>query len=278
MANISVSPSRFGTLSECPFKFLLEYIKKIKKDKDGKDLPEGDALKFGSFIHKMLQVYVNHLVNTKQKRDAQFINDNFDWQWERFKVEDEDRKYLAREMLAYFLAQDIESDKVVDVEILQGFPLEAVPQAKIWFRLDRVDAPDEKSIIVIDYKSGRKMPTLEELKDDLAFTVYSWGMRKMYPMKENYTMRWMYLEQSKPLELPAMGLEEAEAKIIPVAKKLVEITTKGYSIEKMGPEMDVDAFVLENFPKVRNKYCKWCSFLKAGYCDMNLHSRIPISG
>lgn len=250
----TVSASRIGSFLDCPFKYKLQYIDKIKTDKDGKPLEEGDALKFGSFMHKILEMLVKHLKNTDQKRDPAFVNDNFDWLWERHKVQDEERRYKAREMLAYFLARDIEIDTVRDVEILQGEDFDRIPNAQVWFRFDRVDAPDEKSIVIVDYKTGKVMPKVEELKDDIAYVIYSWAARKLYPDNEKYTIRWLYLDASKSIELEAMDSATAEAKLEPLARKMLDA---------------------KEFPKRRNRFCKWCEFLKIDACDMNLHTRIP---
>ena len=105
----------------------------------------------------------------------------------------------------------------------------------------------------MDYKTGSRMPEVEDLKHDLQYVIYSWMARKKYPGKR-VRIRWIYLEPSKEIVLDAMAIEQAE-------------TIMESAIRPMA-----DA---KEFPKIRNKFCKYCGYLEAKLCDMNLHTRIP---
>ena len=242
---ISASPSRIGTFTECPFKYQLEYIDKIELKED-----KGEALRFGSFIHKVMELLVKSLRSTGKPKDPQFVNDNFGWLADAHKLNDEARM-RARGMLAIFLSKDIDVTKVAEIEALVGEEFPKIEDVKVWGRFDRVDFPAEGMVEVVDYKTGRT-PEEEDLKHDLQYVFYSWMVQKKYPEKKA-RIRWFFLESSKEIVFDAMPIEQAE--VIMEGAIMPMISAK-------------------EFPKMRNKYCKYCGYLKEGHCDMNLHTRI----
>ena len=132
---ISASASRLNLFLECPYKFRLEYIDKIK-------VPEGDAQRFGAFVHKILELFVKCLRNTGKARDPQFINDNLPWLADGHKISEENRM-RAREILAIFLSRDIDTSKIVEVEALVGEDFPKIDDVKVWAKFDRLDVPEE---------------------------------------------------------------------------------------------------------------------------------------
>jgi RecB family exonuclease len=231
---------------QCPCKYDLEYNQKIKGE-------EGEALRFGSLVHKICEMYVKNLRNTGRTRDPAYLNENIGGLFERDSIADKEQQYRAREMLSYFLAKDIDPVKVMEIELLEGEAFEKIPDSKLWFRFDRVDAPDDKSIVIIDYKTGRMMPKLEELESSIAFAAYSWGMRKTYPTRENFRMEWFFLDPSKTVTLEAMSIERAEAMIEPIARRMLEAT---------------------EYPPAKNHNCKYCDYPKMGHCAIGPKPRV----
>lgn len=133
----------------------------------------------------------------------------------------------------------------------------------VFFRgiLDVIDYY-EKHIIITDYKSSRKILTLEKMKEDRQMQVYILLAYKFLP-KNSYDkmiIRIEYLRYGKTIEYELRDHSEIEEM---VNKALTWINESIQSIEQEMLKTDGNAFA-----PVRNEYCHTCYLRNDGVCPL----------
>lgn len=155
----TISASELEQYFSCPFARFLNYVFKLKE----KESVEPDKRVFGSFVHELLQLFVNQNKNEVEKADIDsFLDENFDvllkkHYQEKYYTKTSFRKYLKNESKIilknvvyeqkYSKFKPIETEKAIfdkyyNEKFLKGF-------------VDRVDVCND-FYRVIDYKTGQQ--------------------------------------------------------------------------------------------------------------------------
>lgn len=169
------SNSKMGTLEQCPYKFELQYIEKLKKQDIPKDLVQevdDSSLRYGNSVHK-----VSELVSSGE--DIKKAIDKTAKEQKLTVIEKKQLKAARKNVLSfedrivsfkkkYSIVEDLtEVDLAVNEELLPSkyFSKKTVLRGKV----DRLlVTSDGETAVVIDLKTGKKA-TLEYAKDQLDF-------------------------------------------------------------------------------------------------------------
>ena len=169
------SNSKLGTLEQCPYKFELQYIEKLKKRDIPKDLVQevdDSSLRYGNSVHKVSELVssgedIKEAINKTAKEQKLTVVEKKQLKAARKNVLSfEERISSFKEK--YSIGKDLtEVDLAVDKDLQQSkyFSKKTVLRGKV----DRLlITSDGETAVVIDLKTGKKA-TLHYAKDQLDF-------------------------------------------------------------------------------------------------------------
>jgi ATP-dependent helicase/nuclease subunit B len=157
------SASRLNTYLRCPLQFYYQYVLGLKEKEDLLEAPQSSHI--GTFIHELLEETFKQFIGKKPVIDSKFRR------YFAKKMEERFEKFIARRMRSdsYLLKQIIVNrlDKFLDREALRSVEkiicleegrrgVAELNNEQINFRytVDRIDELADKSIVIIDYKTG----------------------------------------------------------------------------------------------------------------------------
>lgn len=130
--------------------------------------------------------------------------------------------------------------------------------AKAYFRgvLDIIEYNSSDYVTITDYKSGRKMLTEEQLRNDQQLQVYIMLLHKLMKTVKTIRVRHHYIRYGKIVEAIVEDLDAVSA------KALAWIDESIIAIEKMLLEGE------SAFKPERNQFCGSCQFCDNGECPL----------
>ena len=167
------SVSQFVGYKKCPRLYQYRHVMKI---------PEKPRyyFDFGSSLHSIAEQL------TRMQKDGKAINEDVAeellakfWDPKGYKSKiDEKRDYAeAKAILKVFLEEQAKSKtEIVDIE--RWFET-SIGDIRLRGRIDRIDR-DGSSYTVVDYKTSKKAPSLNELKKDMQLLVYALAVKEIY--------------------------------------------------------------------------------------------------
>lgn len=175
------SASRINTYLSCPLQFYYRYVLGLKEREDLLDEPQAPHI--GNFIHELLEDTFNRFKGSKPLIDKKFKAYFFETLDKKFEKDIAGRmksdsfllKGIIVNRMGKFLDSEVKRDvnKIICLEekrreqiTVNGLALDFV------YTADRVDEMKDKSIVVIDYKTGKsglvpkKLSALENMSMD----------------------------------------------------------------------------------------------------------------
>ena len=209
------SVSQFTSYKKCPRLYQYRHVMKI---------PEKSRYyyDFGSTIHNIAEQL------TKMQKEGQHVDETIAdklltkfWKPEGYKSDiDEKRDYdEAKKILKVFIEEQSKSkSEIWDIE--RWFET-AIRDVRIRGRIDRIDK-DEAGFMVIDYKTSKTVPSLNELKKDMQLLVYALAVRDMYGSESQLKVgEWFLRSNEKVFFTPEkQAIEDIQAEIQEMTKKI----------------------------------------------------------
>jgi putative RecB family exonuclease len=174
---LRLSFTRVDVFEQCPRRFRYQYVD---------NLPQAPApqLSFGSSLHATLEWLYDrkHPVLPSLEDTLQALYDT----WETTGYVDVDRE---EQLVAYEHARSIVSERHARIS-REGFRLPVAVEA--WFELpfeddivvvgaiDRIDAHEDGSLHVVDYKTNRRARTRSQVRGSLQLAIYALATREHY--------------------------------------------------------------------------------------------------
>ncbi|MCK9614763.1 MAG: PD-(D/E)XK nuclease family protein [Candidatus Omnitrophica bacterium] len=176
------SASRINSYLNCPMQFYYQYVLGLSKQDDLLDEPQASHI--GTFIHELLEAAFMKFKGARPVIDRDFrkyFNACMDKKFEeelkpRMKSDSFLLKKIIEKRLMQFLDREIERDveRIICLEERREDSIE-INGRKIDFvyTVDRIDEFKDKSIIIIDYKTGgsdvspKRLQALELMKLDI---------------------------------------------------------------------------------------------------------------
>jgi len=239
------SHSRLSCFEQCPLKFKLNYIDKIKPE-----FEETVETFLGSMAHEVLEKLYKNLKFQKLTTISELL-EYFNKQWKEnwndsiIIVRKEYTGENFRKMGVKFLTdyynryKPFNQSRTVGLETQDSIDLDN--NYKIHIRIDRLTISKDNIYEIHDYKTSNSLPTQEKLDHDRQLALYAYGIKKMYPDAKRVKLIWHYLAFDKEMasERTSEQLEELRKQVIELIKR-IEAT--------------------QDFPGRQSALCGWCGF------------------
>lgn len=223
--------SKLNTFKQCPYRYKLRYIDKVKSDRQSVEAYNG------KLIHNCLEKLYLEKLNMKEL--LQLYDENYNLTNNIFIIRKE-RNYKKEGLvlLENYYSMFFKTDNTLTISTEYELRGKIVNKEFTGF-IDRLSKSDDNNNIIFinDYKTGK---TMKKLKNDLQAKIYTILLKKKL---KNYKIqnRWYYLRYGnlEKIEYNNGNLIEAENKI-------------GDLINEIGKEVE--------FKKTHSPLCRWCEY------------------
>jgi DNA helicase-2/ATP-dependent DNA helicase PcrA len=234
-----ISYSQLQTFQICPLHYKLKYILNLPS-------PPSPALSYGNSVHSTLRDFfllLGQNKSIKQEAIKELLQKNWINQGYTSKIHEQQTYKQAEVMLIDYAKQTLENTpNTIAVELPFNFWIDKL---KIGGRIDRIDKRDDGSIEIIDYKTGRNVPTEKKAREDLQLSLYA--------LAANEVKEGVLGLDPKDVLLTLNYLEE---------KKIITTTRTGKDLEEAKEEIRtiVNQIQTSNFKCNHNILCKNCEY------------------
>ena len=244
-----LSYSSLETFKQCPLKYKFREIDKLKE-------PKSKEAVFGTLLHSVL-----HFAHTQQGALFPTLEDALDffarnWNADVYEDEQEERAAFSQGVSIiqqYYEQNDIAKATVVDLE--SRFTIDIGPPEDthvVSGIIDRIDKTKD-GYEIIDYKTAKKMPSQDDVDNNLQLSIYLLAFLKRYPKErenlENLKVSLYFLKHGVKL-----SSERTEEQLKNVEQEFLSV------IHEIGKGV---------FDPVVTPLCDWCGFQKK--CPMWRH-------
>ena len=233
------SHSKLQSFEQCPYKYKLKYIYKIKPD-----IPKSIESHLGSATHDALEwLYIQVLENKIPELDEVIAKYIETWQKDFsdkiliVKKEFTHQDYFDKGIkfiIDYYVKHTpfdegtLETEKRIWVKLEKNYP------HKIIGYIDRLSYNKEtKEYEIHDYKTAKWLPDQKKLDQDRQLALYSIGIKQLFGEQHNINLIWHYLAHNKQVESQRTPeqLEQLRQEIINQIKTIE--TKKTWNTNKM---------------------------------------------
>ncbi|WP_373696038.1 RecB family exonuclease [Actinomycetospora aurantiaca] len=163
---VKVTPARLASWEGCRRRYRMTYL-------DRPTPPRGGAwahATLGAVVHVVLRA-VYETPTARRSPEAAARRVDTAWSDEGFRDDAQAAEYRARarEWVARYVA-DTEVGEPLGVERWVAAPVGDIVAEG---RVDRIDAGDDGAAVIVDYKTGRHVPTADDARDSRALALYA---------------------------------------------------------------------------------------------------------
>jgi putative RecB family exonuclease len=162
----SAAPTRLLTYLDCPRRYRFIYLDKPPPPKG----PPWAHNSLGAAVHTALAAWWRLPIDRRTAEEAgdllvhAWLSDGF-----RNDVHSERHRERARQMVMRYVRGLDPEDEPIGVERVVSV---TTAHAALWGRVDRIDERTE-GLVIVDYKTGRHLLTLDDARSSLALAVYA---------------------------------------------------------------------------------------------------------
>lgn len=241
------SHSRLSTFEQCPQKFKLNYIDKIKTE-----VEQSVEAFMGSRTHEVLEKHYRDLLHFKENRLDEllkFLHDEWEKNWtDSIVIVKKDygkENYLkmAEKFITdyYNRYQPFDQGKTISIEERIMVNLDDAGEYKLQGFIDRLTETDDGYYEIHDYKTNSRLPLPQYLDNDRQLALYAIGVRDKYPNVKDIRLVWHFLAFDKEVDST-----RTEEELETLKKDTIMLIDK---IE--------DA---KEYPTNPSRLCDWCEF------------------
>lgn len=247
--NIKLSATRISTYLRCKKKYWFQYHEKIPK-------LSNPSFKLGLACHEALELAGRIWIKKGKftKEDEEEIFKLYNEVSVREGIEDMPIHAQGMEMVKSRLSSFAIGNKIISLEEKFGFwndpknkDLKTQYGVPLMGAMDKVIELDHDSLIIVDYKTSKTVPTQEQLKEDLQLSLYDLVASILYPQ---YSRIILCLDMLKVEPVYSYRTPEQRDRF---DKYLLTVYNSMLNLEKK------DAFASMNM------FCPWCDY--KDYCE-----------
>lgn len=241
------SHSRISCFENCPYKYKLKYIDKIKPE-----IETSIEAFLGSMVHDTLERLYKDMrfqkINTIEEILA-YYNEIWTKNWVpniiivRKDYTQENFRAMGEVFIRdyYNKHHPFDQTKTIGLEKRIVIDLENNGKYKLQGYIDRLSCKNAGEYEIHDYKTNSSLPQIEYLKKDRQLALYAMAVKKIYPDAENIKLIWHFLSFNKDIVLEKTDEELEQLKHD--TKKAIDAIESASS-----------------YPTVVTKLCDWCEF------------------
>jgi len=239
------TPTRLLTWLDCPRRYRFSYL-------DRPTPPKGPAwahTSLGTSVHTALAAWWRLPLRERTPgRGAELVREG----WVREGYRDDAESAQVRERAARwvhdYLADVDPAAEPVGVERTVSAP---TPRLVLSGRVDRIDERPDGSIVVVDYKTGRRPPADDDARGSLALAVYAVAATR--------TLRrpWAVVELH---HLPTGTVAAASHAVESLARKVAEAESIACEARAADEAYAAGETGDDRFPARPSPMCSWCDF------------------
>ncbi|OFW58488.1 MAG: hypothetical protein A2W01_06440 [Candidatus Solincola sediminis] len=240
------SHSRLETYENCPHKFKLQYIDRIKTGRKGIEAFTG------SLVHESLEQLYRDL-RMGHCLDAKEIETHYRASWResftnevfivRNQYSPDDYQEMGLKCLLDYHQHYYPFNQAVPIWLEQRVEIPLLNAEGRQFNfigiIDRLDSPEDGRYEIHDYKTSMALPSEEKLKADRQLTLYQLAVERSFPDARGVELVWHYLVFDRERRLR----RDSDA----VEKVAMDAAALACEIESA-----------RDFPEKESELCEWC--------------------
>jgi len=243
------SHSRLNTFEQCPFKYKLKYINKVKSE-----IPDTVETFLESRVHETLEKLYTDLEHQK-KNTVEGLIQYYQSQWKKHWSEDilivkkqypmENYQKMGEQYIKDYYTHyfPFDQNKTIAIEDRIIIDLDESGEYRLQGYIDRLSERENGHYEIHDYKTNSRLPTPGHIKNDRQLALYAIGVKNQYPNVKDVQLIWHFLKFNKEFC----------------------VTPSTMDVKKIRNEVDLLIDRIEHtscFRPQPSKLCAWCEFKK----------------
>ena len=257
----SYSYSKIGQFRNCPRQYKFNYIEKATVEK-----PVSVEIFLGSAVHRALEKLYKFKVNGRIQPVEEMLADyHKDWEGpdrDRIKVTKEHMgiddfiNIGAKALKKYYqMYHPFDEGEIIGLEKNASFPLDPANRFMMRAKLDKLVQRDDGVVEIVDYKTQSRLPTQQDLDNDLQMGLYQHAVNFLWPQFDKIELKQIYLRQGI-----AMSTVMSQDKLDEKKQETINLILE---IEQAGRDDD--------FPVKESALCDYCPYFEL--CPAKRHRR-----
>ncbi len=245
---LQAAPSRLATYLDCPRRYRFSYLDKPSPPKG----PPWAHNSLGAAVHTALAKWWKlPLQQRTVDRAGALVDDAWLLDGYRDSRQREAARARAREMVERYVSDVDPQDEPIGVERTVALKTD---HAALFGRVDRIDDRGSEGLVIVDYKTGRHVLTVDDARTSLALAVYAAGaertLRKrcrrveLHHLPTGEVVAWEHTDE---------GLTRHLRRADSIAAEIVELDERF----RAGVEI---AEADEMYPARVSALCGWCDY------------------
>lgn len=173
----AVTPAKVDSFDSCPRKFRYTYIDRPPPPRGAPWAHTG----IGSAVHNALKALWDLPI---ERRNSAAAVSELRAQWPAVGFRDPQQRSRARDIVGGWLASYVETmdlrDQPRGIERTVGAPYGDLSISGRVDRIDEILGPDGPELVVVDYKTGRAVPTEDDARSSMQLALYAVAARRTF--------------------------------------------------------------------------------------------------
>ncbi len=241
------SHSRISTFLNCPYRFKLKYIEKIRPE-----IEQSVEAFLGSTVHETMEKLYRDMKFQKiatLKELISYFRDQWEKNWSpsilivRKDYKPENYMKMGEKFITdyYNTHKPFDQTKTVGLEQRIVIDLNRNGKYKLQGYIDRLALTDDGTYEIHDYKTNSSLPLKEYLEEDRQLALYALAVKDSYPNARKIRLVWHFLSFNQDVMLEKTNEELEKLKLSVIS-----------DIERIESAKD--------FPTKKSNLCEWCEF------------------
>lgn len=244
-----ISYSSLDSFQICPAKYKFSEIDRLKS-------PKSKEAIFGTIVHETLKMFHDpaRLIKPSEEDVMKFFTEKWNKEPYQSTAEEAAAFDMGLRMLRDYYKKNISIRfNVIDLETRFETPVEDGDKEthRVVGKIDRIDKLENGQYEIVDYKTGKKLPSQKSVDENLQLSIYHLGLLNRWPSLKDSEVRvsLYYLKHNEKLSTvrSPKDIKETREKVLDIISQIK--TSK--------------------FEPNPNPLCDWCEFQE--HCPLFMH-------